>query len=154
MLEIRKPKSSILSIENRNLFFFEAKGFSMWPFLKGNERLIVKKTPLSYLTPGDLILYSAGPHSGAGKQLICHRLIRKPEGKSRCLFYTRADASLGAERVTEEMFLGKVIGIIDNNKLISYDTIKYKLINKAALAIAPLIALAIKIYLVLFKKGK
>ena len=137
----------MLPLENKNLLFFEASGFSMWPFLKGREKLIVKKLSPSYLTSGDLILYNAGG------QLICHRLVRKRKREDKYLLYANADASFGLpDLVTEEMFLGKVIGIIDGNKLISYDRIKYKLINKVALAIAPVIGLAIKIYMALFKK--
>lgn len=114
-------------------FFFETSGFSMLPFLKGREKLIIKKSSKEDLRLGDLILYKID------NQLICHRLVTRIKGPDTYLFYARGDASLSPPQlVTEDMLLGKVSGIIKNGKITNItDGIKNRLINQFIVFTAP-----------------
>ncbi|MFH1504504.1 MAG: hypothetical protein ABIH08_03845 [Candidatus Omnitrophota bacterium] len=44
------------------------------------------------------------------------------------------------------MFLGKVMGIIKNKKIISFESVKTRLINRFISIIAPLVSSGAKIY--------
>ena len=121
--------------ELANLSFFETTGFSMWPFLRGGEKLIIKRTPIGNLKVGGIIIYRAN------NQLVCHRLIRKAKERERYMLYARADGSLSSpEPVTEEMFLGQAVSIIRNGKIISLNGTKRQLINRVIVLVAPLVS--------------
>lgn len=115
--------------------FFETTGFSMWPFLRAGEKLIVKRTPPENLRAGDIIIYRAN------NQLVCHRLIRRVKEGERYLLYARADSSVSRpETVTEEMFLGQAISIIKNGKIINLKRMKWQLINRLIVLVAPFLS--------------
>ena len=100
--------------QSQELIFVETTGFSMWPFLKAGEKLIIKKTSIEDLKVGDIILY------WSDNQLVCHRLVKRVRDVDGYLLYTRGDNSSSLPTlVTEQMFLGKAIGIIRNGKTIS-----------------------------------
>ena len=121
--------------ELASLSFFETTGFSMWPFLRGGEKLLIKRTPLKHLKVGDIIIYRAN------NQLVCHRLIGKAKEKDKYLLYVRADSSVcSPEPVTEEMFLGQAVSIIQNGKIISLNGRKRQLINQLIVLVAPLVS--------------
>ena len=131
--------------EISEISFFQDNGWSMWPFLRGKEKLIVKKISISDLRVGDLMLYKAD------KNLICHRLVKKTQDKNRYIIYARGDASLGLpDLVKEEMFLGKVIGVVKNNKIIYRDGPRQRFINRIILVILPLVNLMGRAYAFLF----
>lgn len=147
MSEIAKVKDSILSIENRSLLFFEAKGFCMWPFVKENDRLIVKKVQPADLRSGDLVLYKTNG------QLICHRLVKKLKTEDSYVLFVRADTLLTAsERIEAGMFLGKVVGVVKKDKVANLESAKQRFLNEMILIVGPAIGVAIKIYRVLFKR--
>lgn len=121
--------------ELANLSFFETTGFSMWPFLRGGEKLIIKRTPIIKLKVGDIIIYRAN------NQLVCHRLIGKAKERERYMLYARADSSLSSpEPVTEEMFLGQTVSIIQNDRIISLNGGKRRIINRLIVLVAPLVS--------------
>ena len=103
-----------LNEKPQDLIFIESTGFSMWPFLKAGERLVVKKAGEGDLKIGDIILY----HSN--NQMVCHRLVKKVVCEDGYLFYARGDNSLSSgELVTEDILIGKVIGSFKNGRFIS-----------------------------------
>ncbi len=111
----------------------------MRPFLRGGEKLIVKRLPISDLRLGDLVLYKAD------NKLICHRVVKKAKNNEGYHIYSRGDASLSpAELVNEQMFQGKVIGVIKNNKITSLEGIKQRIINRISLVAFPLLNFMIK----------
>lgn len=118
----------------------------MWPFLKGKEKLMVRRIPISELKIGDLILYKAN------NQSVCHRLVKKSQTNNGYLIYARGDASFGSpELVNEQMFLGKVTGIIKNDKITSLEGIRQRVINRISSIISPLFNFIVKsCYKVLF----
>ncbi len=132
--------------EKCNLFLFETAGFSMWPFLKDGEKVIVKRTSIRDLKVGDIILYRAD------NKTICHRLIRKViQGKIQ-IFYVRADNSAQIEPVTQDMFLGKVTAIIKNKNIINLCTKRQQFINHLIVIVAPWIARIVRIIKPLYSK--
>jgi len=135
-----------LNTESQDLIFIDVSGFSMWPFLKPGKKLVVKKVSVGDLKIGDIILYRAN------SQLVCHRLLKKSTDKNKNLLYTRGDNSGGLlQLVTEEMFLGKVIGALRNGKMINLAGQKQQFINRLIVEIAPLVT-RFKPYYVIFRK--
>ncbi len=133
--------------ELADLSFFETTGFSMWPFLKAGEKLLIKKTPTEKLKVGDIIIYRAD------NQLVCHRLIKKIKEKEGYLLYVRGDSSVSwPEPITEEMFLGKAISIIKNGKVVTLNQMKGQLINRLIVLVAPSVSWGIKIAKILLGK--
>ncbi len=130
--------------KTEDLLFFETSGFSMWPFMRQGEKLVIKKVPADDLRVGDIILYRAN------NQLVCHRLVKK----NRDFLYTRGDNSLSSpEVITQEIFIGKVVGIIRNNRMISLTGWRNRLINSFIVIIVPLIIRFLKpIYMKLRKR--
>lgn len=105
----------------------------MWPSLKGKEKLIVRRMPVSNLKLGDLVLYKAD------NQLVCHRLVKKAKTNGGCLIFSRGDASFGsAEPVNERMFVGKVVGIIKNGKITNMEGVGREFINRISIISSPL----------------
>ena len=138
---------SMKNKELADLSFFETTGFSMWPFLKAGEKLLIKKTPTGNLKVGDIIIYRAD------SQLVCHRLIKKIKQRERYLLYVRGDSSVSwPEPITEEMFLGKAISIIKNGKIITLHQMKGQLINRLIVLVAPSVSWGIKIAKILLGK--
>lgn len=121
-----------------DIIFIEAKGFSMWPFLREGERLVIKKAAIEDLRIGDIILYRKD------EQLVCHRLVKKE--KNGYLLYARGDNSSSApELVTQEMFQGKVAGVLrKNGRTIDICGRQQRFLNRVIVIIAPLVAGIIK----------
>ena len=124
---------------NHNLSFFEATGFSMWPFLRTEDKLVVKKVPLEELKIGDIILYIKD------NQTICHRLVKKIGYKEKYLLYARGDNSKSIESVNENMLKGKVIGILRGNRMKNLTTGFQRFINHIAVIFNPFIRGSLKI---------
>jgi len=123
----------------QEISFFEVQGFSMWPFLVGGEKVIVKKVTAPGLKRGDIVLYRGS------RQLICHRLVKKIRQEGRWLLFARSDTlRTPLEPVTEEMLLGKVCGIVKKGKFIGMDGWRYRLANPALIVLAPLFNAAVK----------
>jgi len=121
--------------QSGDVLFFETMGFSMWPFLRAERKLIVRKCPPEILGVGDIILYKAN------NQTVCHRLIRKIKRGESYLLYVRGDNSTSsAELVSEKMFLGRATAIIKNGKIISLDGIKQRAVNLVVVQVAPLVS--------------
>lgn len=128
--------------------FFLVKGFSMWPFLKDGQKILVKKATPPEFRRGDLILYRAA------EQLVCHRLRRKELKDGKWLFYCRGDASLGgSDQVCAEMVEGKVIAVLSGTKAVNLETRWQCLWSLVILLfLSPLLAFLNKIYLKLKKR--
>lgn len=112
----------------------------MRPFLKGREKLIVRKVAVSDLKLGDLILYKID------NQLVCHRLVKKSRTNNGYLIYSRGDASSGTpELIKEQLFLGKVVSIIKENKVINLEGIRQEFINRISVFFLPLLNFMIRL---------
>lgn len=102
-------------VEAKKKQYFQTCGYSMWPFLRQEDRIIVEETGCADLTSGNLIVYRS-----EGK-LLCHRLVRKKVFAGKYIFLTRGDyaRSWVTEKVEEERVMGRVSAIIKRGKIIS-----------------------------------
>ena len=138
--------AQIINKQFQDLVFIETTGFSMWPFIKQGEKLIIKKVPIEDLRVGDIILYRKD------NQLVCHRLIKRIGDEKGYLLYTRGDNSSQFDSLSEEMFLGKAIGILKKCKMISLLSWERRFVNRVIVIIAPLFNIGIRAGKVLFRK--
>lgn len=129
-----------LDTESRELIFIETSGFSMWPFVRRGEKLIIKKASLEDLRVGDIILYRTED------DLVSHRLVKMVKTSKGCLFYSRGDNSCSLpELLIKDRFLGKAIGILKKNgKMISFTGFRQRVFHRFIVIIAPLIVKIIK----------
>lgn len=129
--------------------FFNTTGYSMWPFLKQGERVIVKKVPLEELKIGDIILYRENG------QLVCHRLVKKIRSRDRHLLYARGDNSLSSSSLVEEgSYEGRAAGVLKNGKIIDLVNTRQFFINRSIVIIAPLISRFINLIRPFYNKLK
>ena len=125
---------------NSNVFFIESKGYSMYPFLRNRSKVLVKETPFNNLKVGDIIVYRSS------SQMICHRLVRKLDQGDNKILYVRGDAARGlGEPVTEQMLIGKVVGITKDNRVIMLTGKWRKIINILIVRFGPFIAEATRL---------
>ena len=136
-----------LNKKSQDLIFIETTGFSMWPFLRASDKLIVKKPHLENLNMGDIMLYTKD------NQLICHRLIKKIRHKDGYALYVRGDNSKSIELVYEHMFEGKVIAVLRNNRIKNITLGYQRFINFIIVIFNPLIRGSLKIAKFLIKGG-
>ena len=135
-----------LNAKSQDLIFIDVSGFSMWPFLRPGQKLVIKKISMGDLKIGDIVLYMAN------NQLVCHRLVKKVIDKKKNVFYVRGDNSLSlSEPLQKEMFLGKVMGALRNGKMINFVGWKQQFINRLIVEIAPLVTI-FKPFYVIFGK--
>lgn len=120
-----------LADNNQELLYMETSGFSMRPFIKGKERIIVKKSGLKCFRIGDAVVFKKN-----GK-LICHRLIKKVKLEGRYIIFCRGDNSYSAEMVTEDAVEGRVAAIIKDNKVINFDSPVQHAVNFTIVLISP-----------------
>ena len=126
--------------------FINASGFSMWPFLRPGEKILVKRIPVEDLRIGDIILYRVT------SQVVCHRLVKKIKDKGKYLLYARGDNSDSSpELINEKMLLGKAVGILRNGKMINLAARRQQFINWLIIGIAPWV-IRFKPYYVMFRK--
>ncbi len=102
-------------IEAKNKHYFETTGFSMWPFLRQQDRIIVEEATCSDLNSGDLIVYKL-----EGKS-VCHRLVKKRISAGRCFLLTRGDyaPSWKTEKVDPMQVTGRVSTIVRGSRIIT-----------------------------------
>jgi len=135
-----------LHIKSQDLAFICTTSFSMWPFLRPGEKILVKRIPAEDLRIGDIILYRAT------NQVVCHRLVKKIKDKGKYLLYARGDNSGSSpELISEKVFFGKAIGILRNGTMINLAARRQQFINRLIVEIGPLVT-RFKPYYVMFRK--
>jgi len=93
---------------------------SMTPTIKINDYIIVKKIPLSQLRIGSIILYQNENF------FYTHRFLYKKEK----LLRTKGDRLHYIDpSISQKQFLGKVIAIEKNGKIINLETLRYCILN-------------------------
>lgn len=81
----------------------------MYPMLRDNDFVVVKKTAPESLRRGNIIVYR-----GKDGQHIVHRLVKKEKGET---FRLKGDGyNLCAESVNGDSIAGKAIGFVRNNR--------------------------------------
>lgn len=93
--------------KNRDILFFSTAGASMFPFIRWDEQILVKRVPPEKLNIGDIIVY----RSEKGDK-ICHRLARIERRDGLLWFQTKGERSKFYDPpVSQQAILGKVIAI-------------------------------------------
>jgi signal peptidase I len=107
--------------DNDSWLFVEASGQSMWPALRSQSRVLIRKVPLAILRRGDIITYR---DSAA---LVCHRVIaRKHNGN----FLIRGDAVKGrADEIPETRVLGKVVAIHYKGRIYNLESLFWRFLG-------------------------
>jgi len=91
---------------------FQAKGWSMRPFIRDGDFIVVSPVKSSSIRKGDIVFYS-----NAENKIIVHRIIRKYKKNDRIAVLIKADASFGSpEKVDIQNVLGKAIAIERNGR--------------------------------------
>ena len=125
---------------DNDLFLFDITGFSMWPFLKTGEKVVIKKVLAGDLSVGDIILYHYN------NQMICHRLARKVARGHGYLLYTCGDAGSNLGKpITEEALVGKVIGILRKGHIVDFTGRWRHFVNWFIVEFAPFLRIGIRI---------
>ncbi len=94
-------------LERGGSFRFRARGWSMMPFVRPGDVLVVERVDLARLCPGAIILYHRG-----GTSHVVHRLVRRVEKDGRLVFIAQGDNKLIADApILAEQVLGRVVGI-------------------------------------------
>jgi hypothetical protein len=93
--------------EDRDLLFFSTAGASMFPFIRWDEQILVKRVLPEKLNIGDIILFQ----SEKGDK-ICHRLAKIESRDGLLWFQTKGERSKFYDPVvSQQAILGKVIAI-------------------------------------------
>lgn len=123
-----------------DLLFLETSGFSMRPFVRHSDRVLVRRADAAGLRTGDIVLYRQ-----QGRQ-VCHRLVRKEGGGSGMRLYVRGDAdrSRYKEPLRQEDVIGKVEGIYRQGRFIKVSGGYRGAINRLIVLLPGLILLALK----------
>jgi hypothetical protein len=121
------------------LALHETSGFSMEPFLRAGERIILRPCLPQDLHPGRLVVYRAS------EALVCHRLVFKTGRAGACRLYVRGDCSLSwPEPVPFESMVGVVAAVARRDGKVSLmDSPQWRLINFVAVFLSPFSALAL-----------
>lgn len=86
-----------------------ARGWSMFPTLWRGAQLKIESTPFDHLAIGNLIAFER-----AGKAVM-HRVVKIEQKESGRRVQTQGDSNLKPDEwIDENLFLGKVIAINDN----------------------------------------
>lgn len=112
---------------------FQAKGWSMRPFIRDGDFIVVSPVKRSSIRKGDVVF-----HSNAENKIMVHRIIRKHKKNDRMTVLIKADASLGSpERVDIHNVLGKVVAIERNGREKRLDRKLYQIIGLFFAVISP-----------------
>jgi len=113
---------------------FQAKGWSMRPFIRDGDFIVVSPVKSSSIRKGDVVFYF-----NAENKIIVHRIIRKYKKNDRITVLIKADASFGfpPEKVDIQNVLGKAIAIEKNGREKRLDRKLYQIIGLFFAVISP-----------------
>ncbi|MFC1867712.1 S24/S26 family peptidase [Thermodesulfobacteriota bacterium] len=88
---------------------YRVQGNSMYPFLRDNDFVVVKKTRPGSLRKGNILVYL-----GRNGQHIVHRLVKKEKDG---IFYLKGDGyNLSPESINIDSIVGKAIGFVRDSR--------------------------------------
>ncbi len=110
---------------NEKIFVAKVVGHSMEPLFEKEDIALVRKISLRSSKRGDVIVYKEGANS------LVHRCIRIIKGQNGISLVAKGDnlSFLDPCVVTENEFLGKVVGFIKRNKNLSCENLLWKIVN-------------------------
>ena len=88
---------------------YRVQGNSMYPVLRDNDLVVVKKTRPESLRRGNILVYR-----GKNGQHIVHRLVKKDKGD---VFHLKGDGyNLPPESITGDSIAGRAVGFVRNRR--------------------------------------
>jgi signal peptidase I len=113
---------------------FQAKGWSMRPFIQDGDFIVVSPIENSFVKIGDVVFYSTTEN-----KIIVHRVIRRYKKNGRMAILIKGDATFGLpDKVDSQNVLGKVVAIERNGHKRNLDTRFYQILNLLFAGISPL----------------
>lgn len=112
---------------------FQARGWSMRPFILNGDIILVSPVENSSLKTGDVVLYST-----ERDKVIVHRIIKKYKKDGRMILLVKGDATSGfADEVGTQDVLGKVTAVERNGRQRRIDTKLYHMIGLLFAGMSP-----------------
>lgn len=112
---------------------FQAKGWSMHPFVQDRDFITVSPVENSSIKIGDVVFYST-----TEDKIIVHRVIGKYRKDGRVTMLIKGDATSGpSEKVDVQNILGKVVAIERNGQKKRLDTKIYQMKSLVLAGISP-----------------
>lgn len=112
---------------------FQAKGFSMRPFIRDGDFITVSPIANSSIRIGDVLFYST-----TDDKIIVHRVIRKYKNNGGISMLIKGDAAFGLpDKVDSRNVLGKVVVIERNGHKKNLNTRFYRTLNLLFAGISP-----------------
>ena len=103
---------------------FIARGYSMHPFIKDGEVIIVKPVKIFEIMRGDVIFYHAS------QEMVAHRVIKKCRENDKIVLVTKGDSNFNFDSpFGEKNVMGKVIAIEKPNGTIMLDCKTWRIVN-------------------------
>jgi hypothetical protein len=126
-------------MDARNKDYFQTQGYSMWPFLRPQDRIIVEKAEFHELCPGELVVYEYDGRS------VCHRLVKKKISLGKSWLFIRGDyvPSWRTEKVDPSKVTGRVSAIVRGSRIVPTKGLTYTLTGRMIVLVFPLLALAV-----------
>ena len=113
---------------------FQAKGWSMRPFIRDGDFITVSPVENSSIKIGDVVFYSTTEN-----KIIVHRVIGKHRKDGRMTMLIKGDATFGLpDKVDSRDILGKVVAIERNGHKRNLETRFYQILNLLFAGISPL----------------
>lgn len=104
---------------------FQAKGWSMRPYIQDGDIVTVSPLDDTSVKRGDVVFYST-----AENKVIVHRVIKKYKRDSKTAFLIKGDATFGfPESINVQNVLGKVMEIERNGRKRRLDSRLYQMLN-------------------------
>ena len=112
---------------------FQAKGWSMHPFIQNGDFITVSPIENSSIKIGDVVFYST-----TESRVLVHRVIHKYKKDGSMTMLIKGDACFGPpESVNSQNVLGKIVAIERDGRERKLDTKLYRIIGLLLAAISP-----------------
>jgi len=112
---------------------FQARGWSMRPFIRDGDFIVVSPIENSSIKAGDVVF-----HLTTENKIIVHRVIRKQKKGNRMIMFIKGDATFSSpEKVEMQNVLGKVVAVERNGQKKRLDTKSYQIKGLLFAGISP-----------------
>lgn len=114
---------------------FQARGWSMRPFIRDGDFIVVSPIENSSIRTGDVVFYLTTEN-----KVMVHRVIRKhkKDKDNRIIMFIKGDATFNSpEKIEMQNVLGKVVAVERNGRKKRLDTKLYQLTGLLYAGISP-----------------
>ena len=97
---------------------FKAHGYSMYPFIRNGDAVIVHPVDADALSVGDIVFYR-----NSLNRLVAHRIIGKSIFKNQIILRTRGDAATKSDGwINTDQVLGRIVSVNRKDKVIDLNS--------------------------------